>query len=405
MAAAILTLALALNHQQLLFAVDILSESQFFLLSVLIIILLENARSKERLLLASALIGICMLSRSVGIAFLLPLLVQTIKLPTNGYRKSFILSLALLPVTGWKIIQGQFLEPLAPRSDYLAKFGASYADALVQTAYNTFPSNFSALIQSWSNYLSGVPANVHLVIATVLGFSVLIGWFIRLRRLDSLALYLVAYFGIVLIWPYPLEMGRFMMPVFPFLLAMLVLDVGAWLTEQKASARNLLLGILVITFMPTSIAISRRILTEPEEDFIKYRMTVEWLTIDSVELANKTLELIHLRAVAEQAISEYVGADDCVYALQPSSIIIATRKLSYPLLPNGLTAKEFNPADLVICDYVFMTGGNTAQFATGQLFPYQLMQQQMRPVFISEIQLDSRPFVVDILAKIIRDDT
>jgi hypothetical protein len=403
-------LALALNHQQLIYSVDILSESQYFLFSVLIIILLDHARSRERLLLASALIGFCILSRTIGIAFLLPLLVQVIRCPSNWFRKGFILILALLPALSWKFVQGQLLtHSVVSRASYVEELGAFYAAATIETVITTVMSNLTALIQSWLNYLSGLPAILHLVIASVLGLSVLICWILRLRRLDPVALYLFGYFGIVMIWPFPSQMERFMVPVFPFLLSMLVLDSKGWLAEKKIAAQYLLLGIIVITFLPASSTVLQRMQIVPEDEHIendhsRYRMTWEWLRNDSIEVANKHLELLHIREVATGTINQHIGEADCVYALQPSSVMIATRKLSLRLLGNGRPASEFNPATLYNCDYVFMVGGVDVQYVKAGLFPYEIMREQLKPIFISQTQLDGRDITVAMLAEIIRED-
>ena len=128
-AAIILTLTLALNHQQLILSVNILSESQYFLISALIIIFLEKAKSREHLLLVSALIGFAILTRSIGIAFLLPLLIQLIRSPLKWYGKGLMFSLALLPAVGWKIVQNQYFEIYAPRSEYLVDLAIIYSNA------------------------------------------------------------------------------------------------------------------------------------------------------------------------------------------------------------------------------------------------------------------------------------
>jgi len=402
-AALTLTLALALNHQQLVYLVDILSESQYFLFSVLIIIVLENAKSRERLLIASALIGFGALSRTIGIAFLLPLLVQLIRFPTNWPSKGFLFSLALLPTLGWKIIHGLYLESSVPQYSYLAKLVTFYADASLDAAFDVVTFNLTALIQSWTDYLSGLPSTLHIAIAFVFGLSILICWIVRLRRLDTLALYLFAYFGIVIIFPFPWQMDRFMLPIFPFLLGILVLDSGKLFVERKNIAQSFLLGFLIITFLPSAFAVSQRMLLVPDEKYMKYRMTSQWLTIDSVENANKALELMHIREVAEKTISQYIDTDDCVYAPQPSSIMIATRQLSLLLWNDGHDANLFNPAELVFCDYVFMLRNDHLEAAV-RLFPYEIMQEQMKPIFTIDAQIAGQKVVVAMMAKIIRED-
>ena len=66
-----------------------------------------------------------------------------------------------------------------------------------------------------------------------------------------------------------------MLPVFPFLLSILILDSGKFLVKKKNSAQIVLLGILIITFLPAASAVSQRMLTLPEAEYIKYRMTFE----------------------------------------------------------------------------------------------------------------------------------
>jgi hypothetical protein len=400
-----LILVLALNHQQLVYSTDILSESQYFLFSVLIVILLDDAKSRERLLLASALIGLSILSRTIGIAFLLPLLVQVIRCPTNWFRKGFMLILALLPALSWKFVQGQYLShSVVPRVDYAGYLGFYFVDT-IQTVTTEVTANLTALIQSWSNYLSGLPSILHLAIAFVLGISVLICWILRLRRFDPLALYLLGYFGIVLFWPFPDHMDRFMVPVFPFLLSMLVLDSKRWqFSDKKIAAQILLLGIMVITVLPASSAVVQRILTLPENDHIKYRMSPPWLTHESIEGANQYLKLMHIRDAAAESINQHIGESDCVYALLPSTVMLITRKPVSWLFGHGRPASEFNPATLNSCDYVFMVNGINVDSIPAGLFPYEIMREQLLPVFISETEHEGHTLVVAMLAKIIRED-
>ena len=203
-----LTLAVALNHTQLLYSIDILSESQYFLLSALILIFLEKANSKERLLLASTVIGLSILTRSIAIAFLLPLLVQFSRVPSNFFRRGMVFLLALLPALSWKILEKFFLtSPYTQRTGYLDIFNQAHGDASLQAVLSLLTSNLTALIHSWFNFLSGLPPVVNYVVGTVLGFAILTCAVIRLRRLDPLALYLFAYFGIVVCWPFPLSYG------------------------------------------------------------------------------------------------------------------------------------------------------------------------------------------------------
>ena len=406
-----LILVLALNNQQLVYSAEILSGSQYFLLSVLIIILLDDAKSKERLLLASALIGFSLLSRTIGIAFLLPLLVQIIRCPTNWFRKCFMFFLALLPALSWKIAQGLYLSnPVVPRTAYGDYLGAYYADPTIQTVITVVTGNLTALIYSWSGYLSGLPSILHLGIASVLGFAILIFWILRLRRFDPLALYLLGYFGIVMIWPFPGHMDRFLAPVFPFLLSMLVLDIKRWpFFEKKFAAQVLLLGILVITVFPASSTVVQRILTLPEDehaenDHIKYRMSAVWLRYESIEDANQELELMHIRETAAKFINQHITESDCVYALQSSDVMLNTRKWTPPLLGYRRPASEFNPASLTACDYVFMVDGLGVFNIPSALFPYESMREQLIPIFISKTELDGQSMVVAMLAKIIRED-
>jgi hypothetical protein len=411
LAALTLILVVALNHQQLFYSAEILSGSQYFLFSVLIIILLNDAKSKERLLLASALIGFSILSRTIGIAFLLPLLVQVIRSPTNWFRKCFMLILALLPALSWKIVQGLYLSnSVVPRTGYGDYLGAFYTDPTIQNVITIVTANVTALIYSWSVYLSGLPSILHLAIASVLGFAVLVCWILRLRRFDPLALYLLGYFGIVMLWPYPGHMNRFMAPVFPFLLSMLVLDSGRWqFFEKKIVAQILLLGTIVIAVLPASSTVVQRILIPPEDehaenDHIKYRMSPAWLRDDSIEKANQYLELMHIRDTAAESINQHIGGSDCVYALLPSDVMLHTRKWTPRLVGHTRPASEFNPATLSVCDYIFMVDGIDVENVPAKLFPYEIMREQLMPVFISETERDGQSVVVAMLAKIIRVD-
>ena len=44
------------------------------------------------------------------------------------------------------------------------------------------------------------------------------------------------------------------------------------------------------------------------------------------------------------------------------------------------------------------------EFVSSGLFPYEIMREQLKPVFFSQSQLDGRDIVVAMLAEIIRED-
>ncbi len=196
-----------------------------------------------------------------------------------------------------------------------------------------------------------------------------------------------------------------MVPVFPFLLAMPVLDSGKWLAGKKMKFQFALIGLLVIIFMPAANALIQRMFTEPEAEFMRFRMTPEWLTNDSLEEAKKKLELKHIRHLAIEAINQHIGESDCVYALQPSSIMLATRKVSFSLLGFNQVVDDFDPNSLSICKYVFMVAGmETHSAAAPALFPYEIMREHLKPVFTSELRNDGQDIVVAMLAEIVHED-
>lgn len=255
-----ITALFALSPGAWLNTLDVLSENQFLALSL---VLLLRGADPERGLRAAAIDGLLLaaliLTRSVGIA-MLAAVVATAMLTGTGGRAKLLHAVVPAGVCLLGMLAAQFLLGAGVPEQYLRGFARIAAGEAPQGRIDAAAFVLSQLrvlgdawTGNWLYYWSGgmVFAEICLAATGALGIA---GLLLRLRegRLD--AWYVAAYLGVILVWPHPGQMARFVYPVAPLLLIMAVdaaARIGTRLPTRRAILAPLLLALFAAAVLPT----------------------------------------------------------------------------------------------------------------------------------------------------------
>ena len=345
----------------LLSGLGIFSEHLFMLAVLLAALLLSTTQpSRSKLYTAAAIIGFATIVRTIGIAalfaFAVSLFVQRRNHATPWPRIFLCLLIAIAPSVCWSVIKS------------LNGYEQSYVDSVMYNSYwetttsvlKQVPINLRAM---W-HYTGSILGNgvtfakyIHLFICVV----IVLGWLQRIRECSFDSVYVLAYLGIILVWPYPNHMERFLLVLLPFLLFYATVGMGNISrlvgdkpdnTAVKSITGIALCSLLALTAAPKTISIIRDIVSPPDVDFAALVKTPNWHTTPENVRERK---LMALEKIVESmnAIEQLTPADACISSGEPHYMhYFARRRSNKP--PPKTASDEIFEKRLSDCPFIFM---------------------------------------------------
>ncbi len=206
----------------------ILSEFPFMALTFAALAYYERLRARPSTRRAYVGLGVLlaavMLTRTIGVSLLAAVAVSEGWKYLKGRETdrlrhaAWALAIPILAAGLWYA-----MRPTGGEDAYLA-FGTGMAQGAVERgagwALGIASMNASALADAWLNALLifwGEPWRPGFVIATLVGASAALGTLWRAARGAADALYVLAFVAILVAWPFPGQMYRLALPVFPLL--------------------------------------------------------------------------------------------------------------------------------------------------------------------------------------------
>lgn len=351
----------ALLPRTLVYVLEIWSEFLYMavVFAALVVLNLAERRrqhSRELLLAGAMLIGLSILTRTIGVALLAAFVVF---LYTRGFARKYlyIATAVLLPVC-WEVIKrvnhygGGYGEDLA---QYLSWDGAA------KLFLTDIPHNAFLLFQSWNRHFAVEPESswgMHWL-STALLLLALTGLArsAALKNIDFF--YVVFYIPIVLVWPYPAHETRFLYPLIPF--ALVYMFAGLYVLVPGRAARprwfsqTVLVALTLSMIFPGLVFRVDRFFS-PVPGYIPddYRHTRHWLRSRDPEDAYRESEQKAVVVKAMKRIGSRVNPRQCVYSAHPVSTMLYSQRMSI-IVPR-------NPAidRLTSCHYLFVMNLETA---------------------------------------------
>lgn len=388
LAATSVALLLALCPEMFLWCLYPVSEPLLLaMLALAFALATTRAPGASRVLVIALLAGLVPLARVAAVALTAAVALWTMRLRGIALRTRALSLVALVvPLGAWVAYR-----KLVPQAE-------SYADSLTRTS-------LVAEFGGWGAFLSGQPLRMLQgyaglwdpdtgIAAQVVAGAVLAaaaaGWWRRVRRNELDAWFLVAYLGIVFVWPYPAEMSRLLVVTLPVVLvaAIDVLAVLPGRTRPDARARVAIAALALaatigLVSAPAARQFARRAMLPTSAELEQHKRARAYFIVSDDEWALKLNELSARIIAAVKEMPANVPRGECVYAVMPAIVWLYGRVDARPYPPIGVSTPTAAQQALAGCNYYFVAYVTSPQKRSPYLYPLREIEPWSEPVFAS----------------------
>lgn len=366
----------------LFFSLEILSEHLYLPLSLLSLLLMQRSSDGYRPYAAALLVGMAILTRSIGIA-LLPALMMSVYRGGKGLSLKVFVAALLLPLV-WFLYKSQYST-----GNYAHSFlQGLHGHDLVPYLWQRSMINLQLLWYGWVKSLDLIGLSYAVLISAGILSVASLGWLQRLQRLRPDAVYFGCYFCIILVWPHGSHMQRFLFPVLPLLLFYAAKCSYDFAIRYKSTNVPRLipwavLATVLIIALPTHARALSRTLSPLPDHVGAFGRSQQWLfAANKTNVINQSAFLSRLYAAIKQSGS--IAVQDCIWSIDPPRHMLLSLRASYETSPPGLGQDEFQER-LRKCRYVFAMNvrprpnphGYTAMYPSDRLPPAYTPLQTM----------------------------
>lgn len=339
--------------ETLIYVLELRSEFLFLVLVFAVFTLLESTQSskkQELLCLVAFLIGISILTRSVGICLLAAFCVY---LWIHGISKKilYICIAAILPLC-WqviKIINGYSNSYLDDVIHY-----ASF-DGFWQLVTHNIPIYASLIYQAWLTNLGiGEEAEwFRKALGLLLLLLATFGLLHRIKGKHIDAYFLLFYITLISVWPHPNHMIRFIYPV--SVTAIIYIFIGAFALKASIKEKWLLwsrvatvLCTVFLIYPKASYAIEKFVTPLPDHIPDSYRLTRIWLQKNDLKKAHWNFEIKSNVVTLLRRVDDLIQARECIYSEHTALTMLYTHR------PAIYLPSDLSPGKLNQCKYLFV---------------------------------------------------
>lgn len=341
---------------QTIFYINEIRSEFLFIAQVLGVFLILHAspRSKtherELLLAAAFLVGLCILTRTIGVALFGAFMVY---LYCNRIERKplYVAVVALLPAL-WLAIKaingysGNYLEDLQQYTD---------AGGIIKLLSHDLPRNAALMAAGWQEHLTvhGDAEWATRAVSLALLALAAIGFGARLRAGRVDAWYVALYLPPILVWPHPFHIPRLIYPLVPLLLVYVFAGWQAILARfpdraLRAAQIAGVLALLGLVYPSTLNLIDRFFAPVPAYIPEDFRHTRTWLQDRDFDKVHRVVETRHNVITLLKRAKEHVGPLECLYAVHPVSVILYANRRAIMLSSKPV------PEKMTFCDYLFV---------------------------------------------------
>ena len=332
--------------------------------------------------LAALCIGSSALVRAVGVSAIGALLVCW-RLDRRARRTLLIPVLAVAPYLAWTIVK------------YVGDMQPTYLDSVVRGSFTetldylanqitiNLPAAWSGIVQSFD--LVGSPY-ASVACAVLLSFSVG-GFALRLRKLKIDSLYVVFYLAIIIVWPYPGHMRRFLHVLMPLFLFYSYLGVGQLNYFLAPTMRRPVviayIVILVVVLAPSTFVMVDQVARAEDTATRNFVRSPQWYMYDSPSKATVVMERVMQIMDGMSGIDDHLPPDACVSSAAHAYIPLYGRRRSRPVAGLAVADERFF-SRLRDCPYVFMMSASQwPKMDYPAMYPYERIKDQLEVVEVS----------------------
>jgi hypothetical protein len=340
----------------------LMAEPLFILLSVSALVTANMNRETFAVwftvgLMASLSVG----TRSAGLALVLALFIHLVM----QWKPRLLIYFATGVLTGLAFIALLKIGfPQAP--GYLEGFIKN----LAQIDVSYLLKQFSAIVQGWNQIWGSVAGGL------IAAMIVLPGLAIRLKQFHADALYVVVSLLMLIAWPFPDQMGRFLWVLFPvFLLCMsATFNVFARIKVQPLISTVLMILILLVS-IPDGVGRSvDRLLDPPGDELNELSRLTAWTRAEDRDSGLAALKVWQQLLKDTAQIKDIVDNKFCIHSELPALVSIQAEIASFASSWNSLD--EVTP-ETIKCGYYYMIPSALPGLTTEDVDRFSAIHQEI----------------------------
>jgi hypothetical protein len=392
-------LALLLLPQYFLLNLSPVSEPLGLAILAAVLALLAGAPRHGAIVAAALLVGIAPLARTALLPLCAAFAIWILAKRPLPLRQSVLpIVAACLPFLGWTLyrqITGAWHYTNYLTSAHYQAAAMAWPDALWMQPWRAF----DAFVSLWS-----VPAGPLLATLGALLLALAVaGFFMRLRRGALDAGFLALYVPMVLLWPFPEELPRLLVLVFPLILvaALSATDALArWFRLRREGLPSLLLAMMLgVAALPAAVQFSGRAALAVEPELLGEKREPRFFLAASNDEALRLAEAFARARLLLVEAGAAVNDSTCIYGMPPQFVSFYSGRdvAAYPFAvsPDLQAAREV----LLACDYFFVGPWESARHRSPPLYPVEALSGWTEPVLASAVTVDGRTRLVAALLR------
>lgn len=368
-----------------------LSEPMFLIAVVASLVAAHRARNGAMdIISVAALVSIVPLIRSAGLALVVGFAIWAVfAVRDRPWKRAAAIMLAVAPGLLWGLYRST--KPVV--IDYAGEVSLARMIEEGGTLLGFVEVQLTAAaeaLRAWFGSASPILAGT---LAAIFAFAAIHGWWLRVRHLALDAIFVPIYLGMVLAWPYPLEMPRLLSVVMPFVAVWSLAGVTRWL--RQGSSEKQVSSAAVLTVALTSIAVAlpdwssavARALMPAPEVLEPYKRTSAYFLTEDEETARAGLETTFRILELIDATATEIEPNACIYSNNAAIIFAASRgRLRSETTPR-LDPDQPILEQLPLCRYLMVMNLGSRQAHYAPLYPIDLVHDVMKPVLVSEQEM------------------
>ena len=220
-------------------------------------------------------------------------------------------------------------------------------------------------------------------------------------------LFMLLYFAVLIAWPFPHEMKRFMVVAVPVLLCYAYL-AGLRLIERKYQNKQRMFGYLFcLTVAITSYSsyqfIWQRLRTPVEPELVAHTRMTYWYQPIPVDEVVEVAKIWQRIIETTTAVKMYVPENECVYSIDFDNVMLYANR--YSIQPPVNRNHSLDPlANFNQCNYFLMLNIEQLQRKWPAMYPISLLKGHLQPIIVNRISELGKDTYIAILAKKIKPE-
>ena len=354
------------------------SEHLYLALVIAGFLLLQHEHYRNPGYAVALLFGLAAITRTIGVLAILTLVLHLWR--RHGLLKTIMPTLvSILPLAIWSGYKFLYVES----EGYISIFSAGMHGDFLSNILTQFNVNMQLMWLYWVRGFDIALSPYSFSAVAIVTLFMLYGFLVRLVRRHPDAIYLCGYLLVLLVWPYPAQLERFIFVMMPFAIIYglyALVHIQSWLGSNVLHVAMPAYGLVMLLVMAPTLAVmwSRYISADgvsPEQ-----ARSIQWLQAPDtgkVVSSQNTMQRIYRFM---QRARHHVPRDDCILSTTPAYLMLHSGRMSRKPSHHESSDNDFY-MDLVECGYVLMIAavpkpsvGNPA------MYPYERIKDRMRVI-------------------------